>query len=342
MRSALAGLAVLLVMAPAAHAARIERLGRFSEPVYVTSLPGRPDRLVVVERYGRIRTLHHGRTGMFADLRSRVLVGDPRETVDQRGLFSVAFLTRRRWFVQYVDRTGRERVDAVRDGRRRLLLDLGPAPTQHHGGQLQIGPDRMLYVSTGMGDDPATSQDPASTGGKILRVDPDSGAWSVYALGLRNPWRFSFAGRWMLIGDVGDRSTEEVDVTGRAGANFGWPGYEGLARTHAPDVPGAVAPAITYSHGGRRCAVTGGYVARGRYWYGDLCTGRIWSARFRDGRLGAPRRADVTVPYLVSFGRDAAGRLYAVSFFGDVYRFSAPRGRAGSTRSVEPGPPRDA
>jgi len=61
-------------------------------------------------------------------------------------------------------------------------------------------------------------------------------------------------------------------------------------------------------------------VARGRYWYGDLCTGTIWSARFRDGRLGTPRRAGVTVPYLVSFGRDARGRIYAVSLEGSVYR----------------------
>ena len=309
-----------MLMAPPAGAARLERLGHFSQPVYVTSLPGRPDRLVVVERYGRIRTLFHGRRGTFADLRGQVLVDDPRETVDQRGLFSVAFLARRRWFVQYVDRTGRERVDEVRDGVRRRLLDLGPATTQHHGGQLQIGRDRMLYVSTGMGDDPARSQDPASTGGKILRVDPDTGAWSVYALGLRNPWRFSFAGPWMLIGDVGDAHTEEIDVAGSAGANFGWPGFEGRERTQAPDVPGAVAPAITYRHRDGRCAVTGGYVVRGRYWYGDLCTGRVWSARFRRGRLGTPRRADVSVPYLVSFGRDAAGRLYAVSFLGDVDR----------------------
>jgi glucose/arabinose dehydrogenase len=341
-RFALALLATFAVMVPPAHAAHLERLGRFAQPVYVTGFPGRPDRLVVVERYGRIRTLQRGRKRTLADLRGQVLVADPRETVDQRGLFSVSFLTRRRWFVQYVDLTGRERVDEIRNGRRRLLLDLGPAKTQHHGGQLQIGPDRMLYVSTGMGDDPSTSQDPGSTGGKILRVDPDTGAWSVYALGLRNPWRFSFSGRWLLIGDVGDSHTEEIDVAGRAGANFGWPGYEGRARTRAADVPGATAPAITFRHRRGRCAVTGGYVVRGRYWYGDLCTGAVWSARFRAVRLGTPRRAGVTVPYLVSFGRDAASRLYAVSFSGAVYRLPAPHGRAGVARSVEPRPVRDA
>jgi hypothetical protein len=336
LRAALLTALVLLSTAGAAQASRIERVGRFSEPVYVTGVRGR---LVVVERYGRIYTLHDGRRRLLASL--RVLVDDPRETADQRGLFSVAFLSRRQWFVQYIDRSGRERVDAISHGTRRRLLDLGPATTMHHGGQLQIGPDRMLYVSTGMGRDPSTSQDPLSPGGKILRVDPRTGAATVYALGLRNPWRFSFSGRWMLIGDVGDAHTEEIDVTGRAGANFGWPGYEGRRRTDFADVPGAMGPALTFAHRGGRCAVTGGYVVGGRYVYGDLCTGRIWSARFRAGRLGRPHRLGVTVPYLVSFGR-ANGRLYAVSFAGDVYRLPAPRGRAGSARAVEPRRIRDA
>jgi glucose/arabinose dehydrogenase len=285
----------------------------FQQPVYVT---GSGDRVVVVERYGRILTLHHR---LIADLRPQVLVQNPNEGTDQRGLFSVAFKSRKRFFVQYVDRNRRERVDAFRGGKRRLLLDLGPATTKHHGGQLQIGPDGFLYVSTGIGDDPATSQDPFSTGGKILRVDPDTGAWTVYASGLRNPWRFSFSRRWMLIGDVGENHAEEVNVTGAAGANFGWPGYEGRARTGAPDVPGAVAPALTFSHRDGRCAITGGYVVKGRYWYGDLCTGRIWSARFHRGRLRDPRRSPIVVPYLVSFGM-ARGRLYGVSFNGQVYR----------------------
>src|SRR4051794_29746728 len=107
-------------------------LALFAQPVYVT---GVGDRVVVVERYGRIATLQ-GRE--IADLRSQVLVSGPDEEVDQRGLFSAAFASRRRFYVQYVDRTGRERVDAVEDGRRRLLLDLGQATTQHHGGQLQL------------------------------------------------------------------------------------------------------------------------------------------------------------------------------------------------------------
>jgi hypothetical protein len=81
-------------------------------------------------------------------------------------------------------------------------------------------------------------------------------------------------------------------------------------------------------HADRWCAVTGGYVVRdrrlplyGRYVYGDLCSGRLFSARLRGVRLVHPRRLELTLPYVVSFGEDAAGHLYGVSFFGDVYRF---------------------
>jgi glucose/arabinose dehydrogenase len=344
------GLAIVLfgLLAGSAQAARLrwERVGRFDQPVYVTSPPGMPDELAVVQRYGLIRLVRHGHLlrRPLADLRGHVLVQDPNEELDQRGLFSVAFAPdykrSGRFYVDYVDRRSRLRVDELRRGRRgtRRVLDLGPVSTEHHGGQLQFGPDGRLYVSTGMNDDPSTSQDLTRPGGKILRLDPrrPNAKPQIYALGLRNPWRFSFDRRTgaLLIGDVGQSTTEEVDVIagGAApGSNFGWPSYEGLRRTSGtPDVPGALPPALTFPHTRGRCAVTGGYVVRGRslpalrgrYLYGDLCTGWIDAARLRGTRLVDNRRLPISVPYLVSFGEDAAGRIYGVSFFGGVYRLA--------------------
>jgi hypothetical protein len=230
-------------------------------------------------------------------------------------------------------------VDQARRGsqRTRRILDLGTATTQHHGGQLQFGRDGRLYVSTGMGDEPGASQDPADPRGKLLRLDPrmPGAPPEVVALGLRNPWRFSFDRLTGLlwIGDVGGSRREEVDVLDPAAAgpvNFGWPFAEG--RTTEPGAPaGLRPPALTHAHGPRWCSIVGGYVVRGRgprtlrgrYLYGDVCSGGLWSARVSGTTLGPPRRLGVRIPYLVSFGEDAAGRLYATSLGGGVWRLRA-------------------
>jgi glucose/arabinose dehydrogenase len=341
MRALAAGVVLCVVLVPAAEArVRAERIGKFDQPVYVAGVPG--GGLAVVERAGRIRELRHGRLlrRPLADLRARVLIQDPDETVDQRGLLSLAFAPdyarSRRLYVIYIDRSGRERVDVVKRGARggRRVLDLGPAPTQHHGGQLQFGPDGRLWVSTGMGSNPQASQDPVAPGGKLLAVDvrAQPPQVSVMALGLRNPWRFSFdpSRRAILLGDVGEQEVEEIDVlpVGAGPApNFGWPFFEGLDRRE-PGPPGLRPPALTMRHADGWCAVVGGYVVRragpralrGRYVFGDVCTGKVWSARLVGGRLEDDRPSGLTIPYLVSFGEDSLGRLYAVSFVGSVVR----------------------
>jgi glucose/arabinose dehydrogenase len=339
MRMVLRLIPMILVLLPAgsASAARVglEEVGRFSQPVYVTSPPGARRTLVVVERYGRIRLVVRGhvRRRPLADLRSRVRIDDPNEEVDQRGLFSVAFPRdyRRsgRFYVDYVDRSGHQRVDELRRGSRRVrpVLDLGPAGTMHHGGQLQFGPDRRLYLSTGM--------DTARFPGSVLRLDPRRrpAQPQVYATGLRNPWRFSFdrGTGTLLIGDVGDQTAEEVDVLAPrapAGADFGWPAFEGDRRRGPGDPPGLTAPALVLRHAEGWCAITGGYVVRdrrlpalaGRYVFADLCSGRMWSAALAGTALRDARPLGLIAPYPVSFGQDARGRVYVVDFGGRVLR----------------------
>ncbi len=217
-------IAVSLALAAPASAAelRLKRVGTFSEPVYVTSPPRDAGTLAVVERYGRVRLVRHGKVlrRLLVDLRGRVRITHPRPHLDQRGLFSLAFApdyaTSRRLYVDYVDGRGRLRVDEFQRGERRRVLDLGRATTKHHGGQLQFGPDGLLYVSTGMGATPEVSQDAGSLRGKLLRLDPlvRPARPEVVALGLRNPWRFSFdrlTGA-LLIGEVGEDTFEEINL----------------------------------------------------------------------------------------------------------------------------------
>jgi glucose/arabinose dehydrogenase len=216
-----AATAALVLTAPAdAEALRLKRVGTFDEPVYVTGPRGDAATLAVVERYGRVRLVRHGHVQRrsLLDIRRRVRITHPRPRDDQRGLFSLAFAPdyarSGRLYVDYVDRRGRLRVDEWQRGTRSLrrVVDLGRATTKHHGGQMRFGPDGLLYVSTGMTDDPAASQDPAALGGKLLRLDPLArpSQPEVVALGLRNPWRFSFdpfTGA-ALIGDVGEHAAE--------------------------------------------------------------------------------------------------------------------------------------
>jgi glucose/arabinose dehydrogenase len=333
-------LLVLVAAAPAHGKLRLKRVGTFEEPVYVTSPPGDAGTLVVVERHGTVRLVRHGKLQRKPLLKVSVRIADPRAGEDQRGLLSVAFppdyATSHRVYIDYVDRRGTLRVDEWKNGRLRRVLDLGRATTKHHGGQLEFGPDGLLYVSTGMTNEPGSSQDPRSLRGKIVRLDPRRGPAEpeLVALGLRNPWRFSFdrPSKALLIGEVGEHAVEEVDVLASNATlpvNFGWPVYEGHDRRpgHAPIA--AQGPALTHRHSQRFCALMGGYVAHGhaprplhnRYVYGDSCTGRIWSARFTDTALkhDAPLRLPA-VRHLDSFGQDARGRLYAVSFLGGVWR----------------------
>ena len=224
----------------------------------------------------------------------------------------------------------------------RQLLFVDQPYANHNGGMVVYGPDKLVYVGMGdggSGGDPENhAQNPSSRLGKILRLDParPGAAPRMVALGVRNPWRFSFdrANGDLWIGDVGQGSIEEVDhvawpLTGLL--NFGWDVYEGRSSFEQKALgPGRYVPPVAqYTHD-EGCSITGGYVyrgskvpaAKGRYFYGDYCSGTIWSLRPSGGTATGIRRESFSVRGLTSFGEDATGELYLVG--GDsVYRLAA-------------------
>jgi glucose/arabinose dehydrogenase len=134
-----------------------------------------------------------------------------------------------------------------------------------------------------------------------------------------------------VIGDVGEAVAEEVNVIpagSPAGAHFGWPYLEGVTVRDGTPPAGLTAPALVRPHGPTSCALTGGYVVRGRgprslrgrYIYGDLCSGELRSARLASAALVDARPLGARLVYLTSCGEAAAGRRYGVSFGGAVYR----------------------
>jgi glucose/arabinose dehydrogenase len=327
----------------------------FESPVFVGAPRSEPGKLYVVEQAGVIRVLVNGklRAQPFLDIRSLVRSGG------EQGLLSVAFhpnyAKNHRFFVYFNDKSGDVRVFEFRSngvvGLRataKPLLRVGHRQySNHNGGQLQFGPDRLLYAGTGdggSGGDPNNhSQNLSSRLGKLLRlnVDKRGARWQVAGYGLRNPWRFSWdrSTRDLYIGDVGQSAWEEVDVRTPAQQrglnNYGWRVWEGRARYQDGQQVNPrgtlVFPIAVYSHD-EGCSISGGYVyrgravpsARGRYFYGDYCNGTILSLRAVNGKLrGGVRREPFTVGHVSSFGEDAAGELYAVSLDGTIYKLSS-------------------
>jgi glucose/arabinose dehydrogenase len=271
------GLAVLALLGGSGRATSgaapefliLQSVGAFSYPVYATAPPGDQDRLFVVQVGGVIKLVLDGvvQPTPFLDASGWITSGG------EQGLLSMAFApdyaTSGRFYVDYTAAgTGALTVDEVqRDAsdpnvadpgtRRNVISTPHPTFSNHNGGQLQFGPDGMLYISTGDGGgggDPFRSaQNLHDRRGKLLRIDPrEDGSQpyrvppnnpfvgvpnaypEIWSYGLRNPWRFSFdrLNGELNIGDVGEGAWEEtdyrpVDLAWGAGANFGWSCFEG-------------------------------------------------------------------------------------------------------------------
>lgn len=374
---AIAGALLLLAPAGSAAAADLEPIGSFDEPIYVTSDPGDGNRLFVVQRRGQVIEVDNGASSVFADL-SGLVACPAGGCAGERGLLSIAlapdFHTSGRLFADYASEADEQIhvVELVASGGSallatpRTLLEIPhPESSNHYAGQLQFGPEGNLFVATGDGgganDEHHNAQDPESLLGKILRLDPDPSATAPYtvpagnplvgvvapgaaetiwSLGLRNPFRFSFdrAGGGIWIGDVGQSAREEIDFAAApgfgGGANYGWNCLEGSEPGPATDPQCAslsaedfTAPVFEYPHEGGCAAVIGGYVVRdpgltglyGRYLYGDLCAAQLRSFDPADP-YASDRAEPLSVANLNSFGEDACGRLYAVSGSGAVSR----------------------
>jgi glucose/arabinose dehydrogenase len=323
-------------------------------PTFAGAPRSEPGRLYVTERPGVIRVIDNGRLRgqPFLDIRSRVRSGG------EQGLLSIAFhpnyAKNHRFFIYFNDLSGDVRVYEYRSNgtiglpstARSLLRVRHREFDNHDGGQLQFGPDGLLYAGIGdggSGGDPHNhAQNLGSRLGKLLRLNVNrrGAKWRVAGYGLRNPWRFSWdrVTRDLYIGDVGQNEWEEVDVRTPAQQrklnNYGWRVWEGRSRYTSGQRLNPrslhVFPIEVYSHAGGSCSITGGYVyrgkevpaARGRYFYGDYCSGKIWSLKAVKAKLRSNRRESIDVPSLSSFGEDAAGELYAVSLDGEIYQLT--------------------
>lgn len=341
--------------------------GGFVTPLLVTHAGDGSGRIFVVEQVGRVWSIQGGVRSLYLDVSAKV------NCCGERGLLGLAFHPEfednGKLFITYsraADGANVLEKLVVADPPNgnpppngEILLVIPQPFSNHNAGMLAFGPDGYLYWSKGdggAGGDPFNfAQNPQSLLGKILRLDVDvangyanpptnpyavlgGGRGEIWALGLRNPWRFSFdrATGDLWIGDVGQNAWEEVDKQPVPlapmvnGWNYGWSWWEGnhAFKAGGPTV-GMTWPVMEYSHG-LGCSVTGGYVYRGlksptlsgTYFFADFCSGRIW------GGVGAGLAYEQvelldTNLLVSSFGEDESGEVYVVHYGGSVHRLAA-------------------
>ncbi len=349
-------------------------------PVDITHAGDGSGRLFVLEQPGRIRVLKQGNLlpTPFLDITSLVLFGG------ERGLLGLAFHPNYEqngyFYVNYTRKedgatvVARYRVSNTNpdlaDPSSALSLLIVPQPyANHNGGCLQFGRDGYLYIGMGdggSGGDPQNyAQNINSLLGKMLRIDVNSGnpyaippdnpyvnragADEIWALGLRNPWRFSFDRLTgdLYIGDVGQNAWEEVNFQAAnavGGINYGWRCREG-AHPYSSSPPCNDAnflatltdPFTEYSHS-EGYSVTGGFVYRGAlypnlygtYFFADYVNGKIWSIKkLSDSPLTwSPRTLEIQAGFNISaFGEGEDGELYIANYNqGKIHRLTDPSG----------------
>jgi glucose/arabinose dehydrogenase len=332
--------------------------GNLASPTFLTAPPG-DARQFIVERAGRILVVQGGAplAEPFLDIRART------DVTGEGGLLSMAFdphyASNGRFYVYRTNASHDiviERYTASGDPNRAdpasgLTIIQIPHPTftNHFGGLVAFGPDGYLYLGTGdggSGGDPnGNAQNLNSLLGKLLRLDVANASQAVpylipatnpyrsqagsrpeiWAIGLRNPWRYAFDADKLYIADVGQDQREEIDLeaASQGGLNYGWNRMEGSSCYGAQtcDRGGLALPVLDYTHAdaGNPCSITGGYVYRGaaipelagHYFYSDYCAGFLRSFLAVDRTVTEQREWAVTkVAQATSFGRDGQGELY--------------------------------
>ncbi|MDT7042146.1 PQQ-dependent sugar dehydrogenase [Candidatus Nitronereus thalassa] len=328
------------------------------QPVFLTHDGDHSHRLFIVEQAGKILILQNGTLlpTPFLDITDRVNFGG------ERGLLGLAFhphfQKNGRFFVNYsrsadgatvisefhtIDKPNQV------NSTERVLLTIPQPYSNHNGGMIDFGPDKFLYIATGDG---GAGGDPENRGqnfqtllGKILRIDiSPEGSYSIpkdnpfvdqpkgkeiFALGFRNPWRFSFDRTTgdLWVADVGQNRWEEIDRVEK-GKNYGWRIMEGahcFNPSQGCSQRGLVLPVAEYAHESGRCSITGGYVYRGQkiptlagtYIFGDYCSGEILG--LVDHQVTVLLSTGLNIS---SFGEDAEGELYAVDHRGGIYQIT--------------------
>lgn len=343
-------------------------------PVYATSPPG-DDRLFVVEKSGYIRIVENDAllSGAFLDIHTLVSTGY------EQGLLGMAFhpdyADNGLFYISYTDTSGDSQIveySVSGDPNRadvtsaRSILEVDQFASNHNGGMILFDPDGYLLFGLGdgggSGDPREHGQDKTTLLGSMLRIDIDgddfpgdssrnyaippdnpyvgtAGADEIWAIGLRNPWRFSVdeTTDLLYIGDVGQAAWEEVDVAPVAtpGLNYGWDWFEGnhcYETADGCDPSELTFPAVEYPHS-YGCSVTGGYVYRGteladldgHYFYADFCRGELLSFKYVDGLVGAQRNWTSqlgTLGAVTSFAVDESDRLYIMNSSGSLMRLA--------------------
>ncbi|OHD07025.1 MAG: hypothetical protein A3E77_00335 [Sphingopyxis sp. RIFCSPHIGHO2_12_FULL_65_19] len=342
----------------------------FDQPLYVAPIPG-DSRVFVVEKGGNVY-----RFDPANGTRTLVLDITDISTSGERGLLGLAaypdHASSQRLLAVATAPDGTVQVRRYTLGQPNsstsydLVVGIPhPGADNHNGGWIGFGPDGLVYVGVGDGggggDPNNNAQNSDLRLGKILRftVGPNGSAYApapgnpflggggdpwVYATGLRNPFRASFNGATLIIGDVGEGAVEEVDMltTTQPGVNFGWRFKEGTQPYNGTAPGGLTDPVAEYGHGSgprQGNSITGGYVYRGpvaplqgQYVFADFISNNIWSVPFSSLVPGqtlassrfARRNEDFvpdagTIGSVASFGEDSAGNLFLVDIGGDIF-----------------------